>query len=169
VLYYLNLKTRQICYGDALGGSPNPEDISSLRRFLGHITTSSFASGSDLQMSRQTDGHSCAITVCDLICELTMGTRPWIPSERNLRRVEYALFLCLGTNICSSEDLGMGSEALKNIKNGVLAADDMVCLRFNDQQNSWPTTEKESRQTIHLLHKATQGSRNISDLVKTGT
>jgi hypothetical protein len=55
--------------------------------------------------------------------ELSLGTLPWVPKERELRRIKYALFLCISAKICSLQDLGMSDELLHAIKAGVLAPD----------------------------------------------
>jgi hypothetical protein len=80
-----------------------------------------YTHGVDLQPNHQTDAYSCAITVCDLMSELSLGILPWVPKERKLQRIGYTLFLCISAKICSSQDLGMSDESLHAIKAGVLA------------------------------------------------
>jgi hypothetical protein len=89
-----------------------------------------YTRGTDLQPVHQMDNYSCAIAVCNLMSELALNTLPWIPQERDLRRIEYALFLCISAKLCLPCDLELSDDSLLAIKGGVLACDNAGRLSY---------------------------------------
>jgi hypothetical protein len=136
----IDVVSLEIRYGDSLGFLPIPTDLSRLQLFMSFAGGLSYKRGFDLQLVHQMDGYSCAITVCDLISELVLCTTPWVPQERDLRRVEYALFLCLAHKLCSQSDLDMSDDSLLAIKGGVLARNGPLRLLSNIQAVQDPVT-----------------------------
>jgi hypothetical protein len=117
-MFKIDVRERVIRFGDALGGMYAPSDLARLQRFLDRTVPGlpPYRSGPPLQMNRQLDSYSCAITTWDLICEEVFEGDPWTDEEKHVRRVEYALLLCLGSKIVTAEDLGLPVSALLDMK-----------------------------------------------------
>jgi hypothetical protein len=120
--FFVDVEENGLRHGDALARNPSSADLRRIQRFVDHTCkTTAHLKPSKLKMNHQHNTHSCAITVCDLFCELTVGSLPWVSEEADLRRSEYTLILSLGFGITSPEALGMTTDVVLRIKNGLLS------------------------------------------------
>jgi hypothetical protein len=127
--YELTLSTNSICYADgfaAEGAQPRTDDIVRIRRWMDRMCAASPHRANVRPLAAvatQDDAYSCAIIMLDAILLRTGIDAPrWTEVEKDIRRIEWALRLCVMSGAYTHRDFGL--------EDGVLE------FRLSDSQDS---------------------------------
>jgi hypothetical protein len=120
-MFELTLSTNTIAYGDGFtenGARPSAVDLKRLRRWM-RIMVPTQASddariGAPADFARQQDGYSCGIIMLDGILRNTGVNVPlWTEATKDIRRIEWALRLCVHYGSYAESSFGLQDGALQ--------------------------------------------------------
>jgi hypothetical protein len=103
-VYLLDLDKSSIRYGDSLRWSVDHADVRRLQRWAAKMVDAVPKLERGLESAHQgEDSYSCAVVVWNTVERLLFDGSPWTHQEADVRRVSYAIMLCVtgGTYSCA--------------------------------------------------------------------